>query len=213
MDGVRFDDLSRKLAAGMSRRQALKGFAAGLLGALGLRGAADAQVSQVYCGNQFCNGNPGVCKPGCVCCIYTNPITGKVINSRCQPPNLCTGQAICGPGKVLHPVQGCIPPCTGAGSCPQPPPGSCQVATCPTGGLCGFATAPNDTPAVRARPAAAAHARPLEHSATVRPAAMPVPRTRFAVAGRASARTMPAMGRAARRGRSASAAPARRGAA
>ena len=46
MDGKRFDDLSRKLATGVSRRGALKGIAAGLLGALGLRAAADAQVTQ-----------------------------------------------------------------------------------------------------------------------------------------------------------------------
>jgi hypothetical protein len=46
MDGNRFDDLSRKLAVGVSRRGAIKGIAAGLLGAVGLRKAADAQVSQ-----------------------------------------------------------------------------------------------------------------------------------------------------------------------
>ena len=37
MDGNRFDDLSRNLAGGASRRKVLKGLVAGLLGALGLR--------------------------------------------------------------------------------------------------------------------------------------------------------------------------------
>ncbi len=87
MDGNRFDDLSRKLATGMSRRGALKGIAAGLLGALGLRGSAAAQVSQAFCGNVVCAANPGVCKPGCVCCVYRNG------NSRCRPPQDCTAPA------------------------------------------------------------------------------------------------------------------------
>jgi hypothetical protein len=88
MDGNRFDDLSRRLAAGVSRRQAVKGAVAGLLGAIGLRGAADAQVTQVYCGNVVCGSNPGVCKPGCVCCVWSNG------NSRCMPPGSCSGTIV-----------------------------------------------------------------------------------------------------------------------
>ena len=84
MDWNQFDDLSRRLAAGISRRTAVKGAAAGLLGALGLRKAAEAQVTQAQCGNRVCAANPGVCSAsGCVCCVYGNG------NSRCRPPGLC----------------------------------------------------------------------------------------------------------------------------
>ena len=44
MDGDRFDNLSRRFAAGLSRCKAVKGAVTGALGALGLRTAADAQV-------------------------------------------------------------------------------------------------------------------------------------------------------------------------
>ena len=85
MDGDRFDDLSRRLAVGLSRRKAVKGAVAGALGALGLRTVADAQVvTQSYCGNVVCVGNACVCKPGCVCCSYANG------NSRCRPPGTCS---------------------------------------------------------------------------------------------------------------------------
>ena len=98
LDEDRFDDLSRRLARGLYRRQALAGLAAGVAAALGLRATRDAgaQMTQVYCGNQACASNPGGCKPGCVCCTYTNAITGQVINSRCRPPGTCSpGQTIC----------------------------------------------------------------------------------------------------------------------
>src|SRR5688572_2942234 len=76
MDGRRFDDLTRALGAPGSRRGFLKGLLGASLAAAGLGrfagSDADAQVSQVYCGNQFCASNPGGCKPGCVCCTYTN---------------------------------------------------------------------------------------------------------------------------------------------
>ncbi len=90
MDGDRFDDLSRKLATAVSRRHAVKGAVAGLLGAIGLRKAADAQVTQAACGNVVCYNwrtqtVDVACNPGCVCCIYANG------NSRCTPPGLCFG--------------------------------------------------------------------------------------------------------------------------
>ena len=83
MDGNRFDELSRNVAAGISRRSAVKGAAAGLLGALGLRKAADAQVTQAQCSNKACKNNSAVCTNGCVCCVYGNG------NSRCRPPGQC----------------------------------------------------------------------------------------------------------------------------
>ncbi len=143
MDGNRFDDLSRKLATGMSRRKALAGIAAGIAGALGLRGAAEAQVSQAYCGNVSCRTNPGKCKEGCVCCIWDNG------NSRCMPT--CTGGSTpaCPPGLVYDPARGgCVAPCTGAGTpgnCPPPAATSCQVVTCAATGICSYTSAPNNT--------------------------------------------------------------------
>ncbi len=71
---------------GISRRSALKAAGGGLLAAVGLGGptAARAQVTQSQCGNMVCAANPGVCKPGCVCCVFPNG------NSRCRPPDQCT---------------------------------------------------------------------------------------------------------------------------
>ncbi len=83
-----FDDLTRLLAAPRSRRGFLGSLAALAAGLLGGR-AADAQVTQAQCGNVVCAANPGICKPGCVCCVYPNG------NSRCRPPQECTA-----PGTV-----------------------------------------------------------------------------------------------------------------
>ncbi len=93
MDGNRFDDMSRKLAAGVSRRAAVKAAAAALLGAIGVRRVAGAQVTQATCGNVVCASNPGICKPGCVCCAFSNG------NSRCMPPGNCSGTVV-GPGAT-----------------------------------------------------------------------------------------------------------------
>ena len=90
MDGNQFDDLSRKLAIGISRRRAVAGVLAGLLGALGLVKAADAQVTQAQCGNKVCAANPGICTNSCVCCVYSNG------NPRCRPPGTSSpGTELC----------------------------------------------------------------------------------------------------------------------
>ncbi len=95
MDDQRFDNLTRTLATGISRRVAVKGSLSVLLGVFGARRHADAQVTQVACGNQFCASNPGNCKAGCVCCIYTNSV-GQVTNSRCRPPGTCAPGSVAG---------------------------------------------------------------------------------------------------------------------
>ena len=98
MDPRRFDSLTRSLASATTRRGLLGSLATIGAGLFGARGNASAQVTQVSCGNQFCASNPGGCKPGCVCCVYTNPITGTVINSRCRPPGTCSpGTQVGGP--------------------------------------------------------------------------------------------------------------------
>ena len=104
MDPSRFDSLSRSLAQAKTRRGFLAGLAALGVGLLGAR-STDAQVSQVSCGNQICASNPGGCKPGCVCCLYTNPLTGTVINSRCRPPGTCSpGTEAGGPAPTTTPL-------------------------------------------------------------------------------------------------------------
>jgi hypothetical protein len=131
MDGSRFDEIARNLARGTTRRglvAGLVGIAAGI--GAGRRGAA--QVSQAQCGNMFCKDNPGVCKPGCVCCVYPNG------NSRCRPPGTCSpGWETCPADRpFIDPVRGCVQ-CLDASQCPAPS-GQCQVATC-TAGVCGSA--------------------------------------------------------------------------
>lgn len=84
MDPHRFDTLARSLATPKTRRGFLGGLAAlgaGLFGA----SAGGAQVSQAHCGNVICRTNPGKCKAGCVCCVFSNG------NSRCMPPASCSG--------------------------------------------------------------------------------------------------------------------------
>ncbi len=146
MDGDRFDGLSRRLATGHSRREVLTGVAVGLLGMLGLRTgpATAAQTSQVQCGNVACANNPGNCNPGCVCCVYTNSITGTVINSRCRPPGTCSpGAVVCPAGKFVDPALGCVQ-CRSTADCPAPS-GPCQTTTC-VAGVCGTSPVPAGAP-------------------------------------------------------------------
>ncbi len=140
MDGRRFDNLTRALGAPENRRRFLKGLLGAGLATVGLGrlagSEADAQVTQVYCGNQFCDSNPGGCKPGCVCCTYTNAVTGQVINSRCRPPGTCSpGTTVCPPGKFVDPALGCVD-CLSAANCPGDG-NPCHVAAC-TQGKCSF---------------------------------------------------------------------------
>lgn len=130
MDGNRFDDLSRRLAVGVTRRRALKGVAAGLLGALGLRAAAGdaAQVTQARCGNVTCKNNPGRCNDGCVCCEYRNS-QGRVTNSRCRPPGTCApGTEACPRGQRFCANLGRCAECCGEGDCG--PDGVCLEESC-----------------------------------------------------------------------------------
>jgi hypothetical protein len=135
VDGSRFDTLTRSLAAPKTRRGLLGSLAALGAGLLGARATeqADAQVSQLSCGNQFCASNPGGCKSGCVCCVYTNPVTNRVINSRCRPPGTCApGTAVCPPGQIPDASGGCAAPTTTTTTTAAP------GQTCPVGaGTCG----------------------------------------------------------------------------
>lgn len=146
MDGARFDTITRRLAAGVSRRTALKGVATGLLAALGLRDGADAQVSRAQCGNKTCKNNPARCDDGCVCCVYSNG------NSRCRPPGTCApGIATCAEGEIVDPILGCVPAeCATASDCGADDPCvgyACEAGLCrstellPKGSPCGVGQA------------------------------------------------------------------------
>ena len=117
LDHREFDALARSLAAHRSRRGLLGAALVAAAGALGLRGA-EAQVTQVQCGNQMCASKPGGCNAGCVCCLYTNPITGTVINSRCRPPGTCSpgveagGATTPAPTTTVAPITTTVAPTT-----------------------------------------------------------------------------------------------------
>ncbi len=123
MDGNRFDNLTRTLASGTSRRTTLKGLVAGVAMALGLRHEADA--AQAQCGNVVCAADPSVCNEGCVCCVFRNG------NSRCMSPEQCqrlggksarcTTSADCPPGQMCLQDGSCADvalDCAGSTTCP-----------------------------------------------------------------------------------------------
>ena len=104
MDGERFDDLTRKLAGGVSRRRALGLLAGGTVGALGAafgrgrRAAAqdigDACFSDFDCDSGFCDRpqgrRRGKCAESSSCpfCFFSGP---------CCPPDFCFLGLICVP--------------------------------------------------------------------------------------------------------------------
>jgi hypothetical protein len=116
MDGNRFDDLTRTLAAGASRRTTVKGLVAGLAMALGLR--HEAATAQAGCGNVVCAADPAVCNDGCVCCVFSNG------NSRCMSPDLCDrlgGESGCPSGQLRLQDGSCADvalDCAGSTTCP-----------------------------------------------------------------------------------------------
>jgi hypothetical protein len=136
---LRFDSFTRSLVVSTSRRGLLGGLATFAAGLVGKRAAA-AQVSQVTCGNKFCYDRRtqtvlDVCADGCVCCVYTNSITGTVINSRCRPPGTCSpGIALCPPGEVVDPIAGCVP--EGVNCATAPAGTQCAVGKVCSGGQC-----------------------------------------------------------------------------
>ena len=140
MDDRHFDSLARSLAGPKTRRGFLGSFAAVGAGLFGAR-VAGAQVSQAQCGNTACASNPGICKPGCVCCVYPNG------NSRCRPPQDCTapgtivGPAPCDPFQTRDATGACVHPCTliscpGCMSCAATPAGDAFCVTSPGGNFC-----------------------------------------------------------------------------
>jgi len=140
MDGNKFDQITKSLASGLSRRQMIKG-AAGALGALvGIRHEADAACRTI---RHPCEGTQQCCTG--LSCVEAS-FEGQ--SERCCPP----GQSGCGLGCC--PIgqccqQGNLQVCLAAGqcctaaTCPTPT-NPCKVATC-TAGVCGEANIANGT--------------------------------------------------------------------
>ena len=106
MDGERFDDLTKKLAGGVSRRRALGLLAGGTVSALGAafgrgrRAAAqdinDACFSDFDCDSGFCNRpqgrRRGKCAESSGC-----PLCGIISGTPCCPPSSCFMGLVCLP--------------------------------------------------------------------------------------------------------------------
>lgn len=133
MDGGRFDQLAKGLAAGMPRRRLVKslagGVVAGMMALMGRSGADAEQVTQAYCGNKVCAKDPSVCNDGCVCCAFGNG------NSRCMPPSSCRrlGGTGCPAGQTTCNGECCDGDCVN---------GSCQSICSPNDDHCTFISAP-----------------------------------------------------------------------
>jgi len=108
MDGHRFDDLTRSLAAGTSRRRVLKGLAGGvgatLATALALRpgSAQNCQRQQ-----QRCGGNSGSCCSGLFCVPDTYVRSGgRAGANRCCPAGTTLYQDRCVPTTIAGELSG-----------------------------------------------------------------------------------------------------------
>ena len=85
MDGKKFDQITRSLASGLSRRQMIKGVAGGAIGALtGILGS-----------KQITDAAP---KPGCVSFHTTGQGCNNPPGNNCCATDLCIGDNISNPG-------------------------------------------------------------------------------------------------------------------
>jgi hypothetical protein len=130
MDGQRFDDLSRRLAVGIPRRQALKLLGGGLAAALALTGRGEVSAGKKCTSgadcpkNQVCGPN-GTCVKAQLCDPDTAPTCGGCEKRRCD---VVTGQWHCDPA--------CDPESCCLGSCSSPCTNNCvsnpTTCTCDT---------------------------------------------------------------------------------
>ena len=106
MDGQRFDDLTRTLTHGASRRRVVRGLLGGALGALGatlgLRRAGAQGACSAY--GRVCTYTGCCTTPGAECVCYQNghcrclcPDGAWPVNGACEPPPGTLGGQ-CGPG-------------------------------------------------------------------------------------------------------------------
>ena len=88
MENTRFDRLARFVGAAGSRRAALRGLAAAMLGFAGLRAAGEADARR--CGAQYagCN-NENDCCTGLICKELTNPNAQSNFKGTCAYKRGC----------------------------------------------------------------------------------------------------------------------------
>ncbi len=119
MDGQRFDEITKAVASGTSRRLLLRGLVAGVAGLL-TAGRGRAQVEAV----QRCKGAGGTCGSDRDCC-QNNP--ARCANGKCCPkPRYCEATGTCCP-----PGQRCC-----NGECTSGPCRKAQGETCAAGREC-----------------------------------------------------------------------------
>ena len=130
MDGTRFDELTRALAAGSTRRRVLGALAGGLAAALGGRRAVRADHKAGHCakeGQQAHEGDRNHRKP---CCPGLVPDA----NGRCGPEAAACGGAGCAKDGVC----GVFADCGGGCNCWFTPSGGTRCFT--ANGTCGQGT-------------------------------------------------------------------------
>ena len=99
----RFDELSKSLAQGISRRQAVKLFAAGLAGALFAALTGKAQADPQTCVTCVCGvGNP--CNPKSTTCAELREFP---VGTTCQQACAKQNQTFCGGATKFHCPHGC----------------------------------------------------------------------------------------------------------
>jgi hypothetical protein len=154
MDQDRFDNLTRALARGTSRRQALKllggSLAGGLLSFLGVGDAAadDCKRNGKACkkNKQCCSGNcaDGFCAPLCPPCDACSTCSGGTCVSRCGPGQDCLGNGTCATPCTTNVdcpgCTACAPDVSGVNYCANNTPDiviCTSDSTCPEGQFCG----------------------------------------------------------------------------
>lgn len=87
MEGRKFDDMTKSLAAGSTRRSALKGVAGGILGLVGLAGLRRETLAAP--GGTCPNGKDSSCPDGCKCdpgktCFRCPKQSVPTLDGRCK---------------------------------------------------------------------------------------------------------------------------------
>jgi hypothetical protein len=133
MDGHRFDEITRGIAAGCTRRGVLKALAGAALGAAGLAGVGGAEAAGCKPPNTKCGKGKQA-----QCCTSTQTCTG----GQCVASNRCAG-VVCVASDQCHVAGDCVP---ATGVCSNPPQAdgaACLGGQC-SGGQCVTAACPSD---------------------------------------------------------------------
>ena len=122
MDAQRFDNLSRSLAAAVSRRHTLRLLAGGALGALvGVRAVEDSAAATCQAKDARCGTGFGRCCGNLACCTGTNG-SRHCRRLSTDPENCGQCGLQCESGSCVHGACGCDP---FANTCPTSVDGQC----------------------------------------------------------------------------------------